>query len=148
MICSKCGKVTSRLINSQCQGCYLYFKRGGIVHDVLPKRGEIMRDANGLVVCHICGRSFARLGSHAKESHGMTIEEYKAEFGLNTRAKTTSDEYSSMMRRLAFEYDMDKNLVLWGKKTRIKRGTHGRRLGKPSREQDKLRRTGLRRKGV
>ena len=76
MFCKECGKFTDRSYAGMCQGCYNYFRKGGVVNP-LPEQGRIKYDANGKVICHICGRSFTRLGSHVKEIHAMSIEEYK-----------------------------------------------------------------------
>ena len=90
----------------------------------------IKYDINGKVICHICGRAYTRLGSHVKESHDMTIEEYKEKFGLCKRAKTTESSYSNMMHRYAKEYKMDEHLLVVGQATRIKRGQTDMRKGK------------------
>ena len=119
MVCPKCGKITQHSYNGLCQGCYKYFKSGGKVYP-LPEAGKVEHDESGKVICHICGRSYNRLGSHIRESHSMTIEEYKAEFGLCSRTKTTEKSYSQTMRENAYKYDMDKRLVEAGKSTRIK----------------------------
>ena len=126
MVCSKCGKITERSYNGLCQGCYKYFKSGGKVYP-LPEAGKVEHDKNGKVICHICGRSYNRLGSHIRESHGITIEEYKAEFGLCSRTKTTEKSYSQTMRENAYKYDMDKQLLEAGKSTRIKKGETDKR---------------------
>ena len=76
MICNACGKYSPRSYCEMCQGCYNYFRHGGKIYP-LPERGTIARDENGKVICHICGRSYARLGSHVRESHGMTIHSIK-----------------------------------------------------------------------
>ena len=92
----------------------------------------------GKVICHICGRSYNRLGSHIRESHSMTIEEYKAEFGLCSRTKTTEKSYSQTMRENAYKYDMDKRLLEAGKSTRIKKGETDKRKNKKVRLQEVL----------
>lgn len=136
--CSKCGKETKHLYPGQiCQGCYNYFRKGGTVNN-LPNPGEVKRDERGYVVCHICGRAYKRLGSHIKESHGMTIAEYKEEFGLCNNAKTTEYTYSQHMRNLAYQHDMPMRLQLAGVSTRVQRGDNHLRLGKKSRLQECL----------
>lgn len=133
--CSACGKATENSYVGMCQACWRYFKDGGQVHP-LPEHGKIEYDDEGKVICHICGRSYKRLGSHARESHSMTIEEYKAEFGLNRRARTTEQNYSLTMRELALEYGMDERLREIGKNTRIKPGEKDKRKGKEVRLQE------------
>lgn len=138
MNCPKCGKEISKIhAADMCQSCYNYFRLGGIVHP-LPAAGTIQKDADGKIICHICGRAYKRLGSHAKESHGMTIDEYKAEFGLCRRAQTTESDYHETMRQHALDNDMDKQLLLAGKDTRITAGTNYHRKGKDVRLQEIL----------
>lgn len=137
LICRKCGKPTPKSYGGLCQGCYRYFSNGGKIYP-LPEAGKIEHDPDGKVICHICGRSFARLGSHIKESHGMTIDEYKAEFGLCRNARTTEKSYSAAMRENAYKYDMDKRLLETGKGTRIKKGETDKRKNKEVRLQEIL----------
>ena len=137
MNCSKCGKHTDHSYAGMCQGCYNYYRNGG-TDNPLPKPGVITYDHRGYVVCHICGKAYKRLGSHIKESHGMTIAEYKAEFELCNNAKTTEKNYSEHMHDLAYKYDMHKQLQVVGKATRIKKGEKDKRLGKKVRLQECL----------
>lgn len=137
--CSSCGKEMSntRYPGGMCQGCYNYFRRGGIVHQI-PMPGEIRKDADGLVICHICGRSFKRLGSHVKESHGMTIDSYKERYELCRSARTTEDEYSHTMHNYSYQYNMPQRLMETGEATRIKPGETAMRKGKAVRLQEIL----------
>lgn len=137
MNCSECGKFTERSYSGMCQGCYKYFRSGGVVHP-LPACGTIQHDKDGKIICHICGRSYTRLGSHIRESHGMTIAEYKEEFGLCNNSKTTEERYSSIMRKHAYENEMDKRLLETGKPTRIKSGETDKRKNKKTRLQESL----------
>lgn len=123
MKCAKCGKViTGRIYpDNSCQGCYKYFSKGG-TENPLPPLGVVKHDKRGYVICHICGRAYRRLGSHIKESHEMSIKEYKEKFGLCDSAKTTEEGYSSHMKKLAYENGMDKWVVEIGKNTRFKPG--------------------------
>lgn len=101
MNCPQCGKsIPNRHYGGLCQGCYKYFKNGGKIHSI-PEAGTIAYDEQGKVICHICGKSFVRLGSHIKENHEMTIDEYKERFGLCKRTKTTEKSYSDTMSRYA-----------------------------------------------
>nr|DAL78890.1 MAG TPA: ROS/MUCR transcriptional regulator protein [Caudoviricetes sp.] len=145
MICPKCGKITNRSYNGLCQGCYKYFKDGGKIHP-LPKAGTVEHDESGKVICHICGRSYNRLGSHVRESHGMTIEEYKAEFGLCRRTKTTEETYSQTMRENAYRNNMDQRLLEAGKSTRIQKGESNKRKNKKVRLQEIIDKRNRRRK--
>lgn len=137
VLCKFCGKDTSHdnRYYGYCQGCYNYFRNGGTVNP-LPPKGVIAKDYRGCVVCHICGRAYRRLGSHAKESHGLTIAEYKEQFGLCNNAKTTEINYSNHMHELAYKYNMPDRLQATGKATQIKVGEKDRRLGKPVRLQE------------
>lgn len=136
-ICSECGKVTRNNYGGLCQNCYLYFKNGGKIYP-LPEAGKIEHDENGKVICHICGRSFKRLGSHVRVSHDMTIKEYKEEFGLCSHARTTEETYSKIMRENAYKNNMDKVIVEAGKATRIKKGETDKRKNKKVRLQEIL----------
>lgn len=139
--CSECNKKVSKLYpNNLCQSCYNYFRKGGTINET-PKHGEIARDARGFVICHICGRAYRRLGSHIRESHGLTIANYKEMFGLCNNAKTTECSYSQHMRNLAYCNDMPQRLKETGQATRIKKGDGSLRLGKKSRLQECLERS-------
>ena len=129
-VCKECGKIIEdKSYSGMCQGCYNYFRKGGTVNP-LPEHGRIKHDATGKVICHICGRAYTRLGSHVKESHDMTIEEYKEQFGLCKRAKTTEGCYSKVMRNHAMNNNMNERLLRAGEGTRIKKGQVDMRKGK------------------
>lgn len=134
-ICPKCGKIADLKYSGMCQGCYRYFRDGGEIHP-LPEHGTVQHDENGKVICHICGRSYSRLGSHVKESHGMTIADYKEAFGLCSRTRTTEETYSQIMRENAYKNGMDKQLLETGKPTRIKKGETDKRKNKQVRLQE------------
>lgn len=139
-ICSFCGKPQSQnrvYPNGLCQGCYKYFHSGGTINP-LPNPGEIAHDDRGFVVCHICGKAYKRLGSHIKESHSMSIAEYKEKFGLCARSRTTELSYSETMRQYAFANDMPKQLRIAGVNTRVKTGETRLRKGKRTRLQETL----------
>lgn len=138
--CKFCGKTQERdriFPNELCQGCYKYFQNGGQVHPV-PPRGVIERDDRGYVICHICGRSYKRLGSHIRESHGMTTSEYKEMFGLCANSRTTEREYSEIMRQHAIENGMPERLMTAGFNTRVKAGETHLRKGKQIRLQEAI----------
>ena len=93
--CSTCGKQINNKVypNNTCQSCYHYYKNGGKDHP-LPPKGIIQLDEKGFIICHICGKSYKKLGSHARESHSLTIKKYKEMFELCDNAKTTEKNYS------------------------------------------------------
>lgn len=137
MNCPQCGKIIYRHYGGLCQGCYRYFKGGGKIHTI-PEAGTIAYDSQGKVICHICGRSYVRLGSHIKESHGLTIAQYKERFGLCHNAKTTENSYSNTMRQHAKDNGMGQRLLEAGKLTRIKKGETHLRKGKEVRLQERI----------
>lgn len=137
MKCSQCGKIIRRQYVGMCQGCYKYFKNGGKVHNI-PAPGIIAYDDQGKIICHICGKSYVRLGSHIKESHGLTIAEYKERFGLCNNAKTTEKVYSNLMSQHARDHGMDQRLLETGKSTRIQKGDTHLRKGKQVRLQERI----------
>lgn len=109
-MCSACSKLLCDKVypSGLCQSCYSYFRLGGQVNP-LPPNGQVVRDSDGKVICHICGRSYVRLGSHIRESHGMTIAAYKQQFGLCNNVKTTESAYSKYMSALAYKTTHRKN---------------------------------------
>lgn len=137
MNCSKCGKPIERSYAGMCQSCYKYYHSGG-TDNPLPKLGKIAYDYRGYVICHICGRAYKRLGSHIKETHDMSIAEYKAKFELCNNARTTEANYSEHMHNLAYKYNMPQRLQITGYPTRIKKGQRDMRLGKKVRLQECL----------
>lgn len=136
MFCKECGKQSDRSFSGLCQACYNYFVRdGGTVHD-LPSPGIVAADENGKIICHICGRSYKRLGSHIRESHNMTIAEYKERFDLCRNARTTEENYHQKMHRHACENGMPERIIEIGMETRIKKGETDKRKGKTVRKQE------------
>ena len=123
MICGKCGRdADGKYFHlGMCQSCYEYYRKGG-TDNLLPEHGKIEYDCRGFVICHICGRAYKRLGSHIKESHGMSIVEYKETFGLCNNARTTEKLYSEQMRISAYKHGMVERLIKSGYNTRIKKG--------------------------
>jgi predicted transcriptional regulator len=52
--------------------------------EVLPPIGRLIADDDGAgVQCHLCGRFWAKLGTHVRYRHGMSPDEYREELGLN-----------------------------------------------------------------
>ena len=123
MNCFKCGKKIGYRVypNELCQGCYNYFKNGG-TENPTPPPGRIELDERGYVICHICGRAYERLGSHVRESHNMTVKDYKEKFGLCNSAKLTGQQYHDHMRKVAYENGMVERLLASGVNTRFAKG--------------------------
>jgi hypothetical protein len=48
---------------------------------MLPRYGQRVVTEDGMQ-CHICGGFFRGVGSHAFYAHGMSAQDYRAEFGL------------------------------------------------------------------
>lgn len=121
--CQVCGKTEfyKKYPFNLCQQCYAYFRNGGKVYK-LPPIGRIVFDKQGKLICHICGKSYKKLGSHAIQAHGLTASEYRKEFGLCANCRLTSDDYSQKMRDYAYKYDMDLQLQRTGKATRLAPG--------------------------
>lgn len=145
MVCESCGKpIDGKNYGRFCQGCYIYFRNGGTINPI-PEIGRIVRDARGYVVCHLCGKSYKRLGSHIRESHQLTIDEYKETFGLCRCSKTTESAYSLKMRENAYKNGMPQRLIIAGKNTRIQAGQTDKRKGKKTRLEEQLNKSARRR---
>lgn len=95
----------------------------------LPNYGEIAYDKAGKPICHICGKSFKKLMSHAWQKHGISAREYKIKFGLETTKGIMCEESVALARQRNLEhYDkvVLQNLVSKGEGTRFKKGSKGR----------------------
>lgn len=96
---------------------------------MLPKKGEIEYDKNGLPKCHICGKSFKKLMSHVWQKHNMLSYEYKKHFGLETTKSIMWKGSVELARKRNLEnYDkvVTENLLKKGQDTRFKKGHKGR----------------------
>lgn len=136
-ICTACGKTFKGKIykDGTCQGCYNYFRNGGKIYS-RPAPGYVAKTEDGEIICHICGRAFKKLGGHIKESHKMTIAEYKERFGLCNNTKLTAESYRECMRGYIREYNIIEGLMINGYNTRLKKGDTHLRQGKKSRQQE------------
>lgn len=68
---------------------------GTVLH---APRGELVRDGEGRVCCHLCGRWFRGLGSHLR-AHRYTAAAYRETFGLCTTAALVADEVATKISR-------------------------------------------------
>jgi len=133
ILCKECGASSEKSYSGKCQRCYFYFRKGGVVWQ-LPPSGEIVIDNEGKVICHICGRSFDKLGEHTFHVHGLTEKDYKEKFELNRSSSLASEKIRKKLRENVYNnYSViQKNLIEGGKKTRVS-STNRIKLGKPDR---------------
>lgn len=104
-----------------CQACYLYTRHGGEIHS-LPDAGTIVTDPKGYVICHICGQSYNKLGSHIANKHHMSVEDYKEIYSLPQNVSLASAEHKAKMRRYNAMYRdrvVYDNLINRGMNTRF-----------------------------
>ena len=94
-----------------------------------PHYGEVIKNPDGTLVCHICGKSFCKLGSHVYMSHHMTSREYKIMFGLDVLKGLITDEHRAILSDLNkkhFDLVVRENLIEGGRETRFKKNSPGR----------------------
>ncbi len=56
--------------------------------------GELTRNSDGELVCHLCGRWFHHLGAHLR-SHGWTVAQYREAVGLTLHVALCSESVSA-----------------------------------------------------
>jgi hypothetical protein len=62
--------------------------------------GEILRDGDDLVCCHLCGRWLRMIGStHLRVGHGWTLAQYREAFQLLQGVPTCSRDLSIGLRQ-------------------------------------------------
>lgn len=131
--CEVCGTKEGKICYSKkhdktlCRKCYNYEKNHP-VHP-LPKKGEVEYDDEGKLICHICGRAFRRLSSHAFRGHGVSAYTYKEMFGLNNNTGLLIESTKEMLREYNknnYEKVVKENLINKGKDSRFKKGSKGR----------------------
>lgn len=138
MKCEECGKGSKTFYSSQfekilCCNCLSMYKSHP-VNDI-PENGQVAYDKEGRIICHICGRAFKKVLSHARQRHGIDSIEYKKMFGLDVTKGLASEETKEKLRRsVAENYDkvVKQNLINNGEKTRFKEGDRGRTRDKVS----------------
>ncbi len=105
-----------------------------------PHYGEIRYDVNGDPICHICGKSFPKLGAHIWSGHKIRTRDYCELFGLDVGRGICSKEYANKMRGYVHEHYqivVSENLIRGGKATRFKQGCEGRTRDKISEQTKK-----------
>lgn len=108
--------------------------RGGSMCEELkctehPHYGELIYNAQGLLVCHICGRAFKKLGAHIWNSHHILTRTYCEMYGLDLGKGLCSEEHRELLRENVMKhYDevVGKNLIQGGVETRFCPGSEGR----------------------
>lgn len=127
MICPYCGEnIEQSYLKSRitCQSCYLYNRRGGVIH-AIPDPGTIVTDEQGNLVCHLCGQAHSKLGSHIYNKHNLTVEEYKEQFDIPQNASLASQQHQYKMRQYNIQYRehvVYDNLINKGRITRFQPG--------------------------
>lgn len=99
----------------------------------LPKKGEVAYDEQGRPICHVCGRAFNRVTSHANNAHGLSAYEYKEKFGLNNNTGLLIESTKNKLRnhiKNNYKKVVEDNLINKGKKYRFEDGHEGRPLSK------------------
>lgn len=125
--CKSCGHVDKNYAG-YCQKCYTYFyvNHYKTYYDYI-KYGTLSRVTEkgnqfGMPICHICGKAYTKLQSHIYNAHHMSKNEYCDMFGLDRKVRMTTDKYNKIMHDYALQYNMDKQVVRVGIKTRFKKG--------------------------
>lgn len=127
-----CTGIANAKYLGYCQACYKYFKSGKKIYPI-PNDGEIETNECGEIICHECGKAFAKLGNHIFNRHNMSINDYKDKHKLYHKEKLTSTNYQETMRQYTTDnYDkvVSDNLVIGGKSTRFNVGMRVKGAGK------------------
>lgn len=126
--CRVCGeklKPYEKNLKGMCQPCYKYFVSDKKKVYPLPPLGEITYAPNGDVICPICGRAFAKLGSHIRYFHKLAPKDVYIKVGWDREPHATSKNYKEKMRSHITE-ELKEGLIERGKNTRFKAGHKGR----------------------
>lgn len=136
--CEECGsnyKVSyfEEFESHLCNDCYRLNKEHPV--NPLPGKGEILYDSQRRPICHICGRAYNKLMSHARLTHGISAREYKLMFSLSLKKGIVSPDTAEVLRehvRKNYEIVVSNNLVKAGSDTRFEKGYEGRTKDKLS----------------
>ena len=132
MYCQECGGLHKVRFFGEyemylCSNCIKMYREHPV--NPLPPAGEIVYDEQLRPICHICGRAYNKLMSHARLKHDLTAIEYKKLFGLNTTQGIISPITADILRRhVDRNYDavVKENLMVCGVDTRFEKGSKGR----------------------
>ena len=61
--------------------------------------GVLDTDEHGRLICHECGGSYAHLGTHVRQAHGIMPAEYRQAHGLGYSRRLVSESTSDNMRK-------------------------------------------------
>lgn len=86
------------------------------------KRGEF---SEGKLQCHICGKWYVQVLSHAHLTHGISNREYKEKFGLDRIKGYVPSWYHEEKSKITKENGSGEHLPEVGRKTRFKKGQKG-----------------------
>lgn len=136
--CEECGSEHKVFYSedfglNMCMSCYKLNSEHPV--NSLPKKGEILYDAQNRPICHICGRAYNKLMSHARLTHGVSAKEYKEMFSLSKKKGIVSPETAELLRahvRKNYEIVVSSNLMKGGSGTRFEKGYEGRTKDKLS----------------
>lgn len=132
--CESCGttegkiRVSPKFDKTLCDSCYQSYCRSSFVHE-LPVYGETTQNEEGHYICHICGRAFKKLMSHAVQTHHLTEHEYKLKFGLYSSVGLCAPSTKEKLKKAVYKHYpvvIHKNLVIEGEETQFKKGSPGR----------------------
>lgn len=79
----------------------------------LPPIGELPKDEQG-IQCHICGRWMQSLPYHIVKTHGMSTDDYRAQFGLARDAALVSPVVSAKLSANAITQELYRVSVPFG----------------------------------
>lgn len=128
--CALCGDIFGKRRHNNkkygkiCDKCYQREKANSKIYDK-PQIGEITYNEKGYPICHICGKAYKKVLSHAYHTHGILAYDYKIEFGLETSKGVLSEESRNLILENNTGVNIDK-MIEAGKDTRFKKGYKGR----------------------
>lgn len=82
---------------------------------------KVIKDDDGKLVCHICGKSFRSLSAHIWQSHNITVKQYKILFGISQRTALISDDVKEIKAKY-ITGEVKEKLLKDGYKTRYTQG--------------------------
>ncbi|OSM06233.1 MucR family transcriptional regulator [Magnetofaba australis] len=84
----------------------------------LPVEESVTEDA---VFCLVCGKSCKTLKGHLTRSHGLSLNDYRAQFNLPKDYPTVAPSYSKTRRQLAIDAGLGEKLQQSRKKSASKK---------------------------